>query len=351
MKKIIILLTFLALFTFHLEARIITVCNNNSVPAQYTSLQEALDNASIGDTIHVHASHISYGNIVIRKRIVLLGEGFRTILQSIQFSSVDGQQSNNASGSVIKGFYVNKHPDYDWSLCQEPTDATNIYNVLIQRCYFQYYVRFNNSSLATRNHSNWLFKDCIFNNSIYLGGYSYSYGMFEHSGNIIFMNCIIGSSVNYSNSYHIFSHNIFRHATQTFYSVSNITLENNIFFNNSGNGCSQCVFNNNLSTSTQALPYGTNTGSNNIVSTNPQFVNAPGNNFIWSDDYHLQETSPAKGAGIGGVDIGIFGGANPFPNDYTGYPNLPWIESWDIFNRFVGYNGFLKFQMKAQQKK
>ena len=103
MRKNLTLIIFLFLCCIYLtDARIITVSNNVAIPALYSNLQQALDDASPGDTIYVHNSTISYGNIIIRKRVVLLGEGFKTFLQSITLSSVEGSQSNNCSGSVIK---------------------------------------------------------------------------------------------------------------------------------------------------------------------------------------------------------------------------------------------------------
>ena len=101
MKKYLILFLILAFTSLSLDARIITVSNNPAIPAQYTNLQEAIDNADVGDTIFVHQSSTNYGNIVVNKKITLLGQGRNTILSSIFLSSVEGNQANNTSGTVV----------------------------------------------------------------------------------------------------------------------------------------------------------------------------------------------------------------------------------------------------------
>ena len=50
-----------------------TLYVGGSGPNNYTSIQDAIDNASDGDTIYVY-SGIYYENVVINKRINLIGE-------------------------------------------------------------------------------------------------------------------------------------------------------------------------------------------------------------------------------------------------------------------------------------
>ena len=49
-------------------AKVITVNNNINSPGQYTNLQQAIDSASAGDTIYVHGSATSYGNVNVKNQ-------------------------------------------------------------------------------------------------------------------------------------------------------------------------------------------------------------------------------------------------------------------------------------------
>ena len=350
MKKLLILFVMLLLISGYIDARIITVSNNQAIPAQFNLLQDALDSAAVGDTIYVHHSHISYGNIVIRKRIHLFGEGRMTYLQSIVLSSADGTSTNNCSGSVIKGFYIARNNTYDASVCQEASDATIISNLIFQRCFFESHFRFYNGNI-TRYHSSWLLRECVFAGNIYLGGLYYS-DLYNQSNNMVFLNNLIYGYIHHSSAEHTFANNIFKGSSsyQAFNTVSNIIVENNIFNGPPPTGCSFCTFYNNLTSTNHTLPYGNNYGSNNIWNQSPLFVNANNYNFNWVDDYHLQSTSPAKNAGTDGRDLGIYGGAIPFPDDYTFYPDIPYIQYFNILNKVIGLNGYLIYDIKAKQK-
>lgn len=74
MKKLITILSLsLSLTSF---AGVITCSNNPNSPGQYTSLQDAIDNANAGDTILVHGSGTSYGNITLNsKALTFIGAG------------------------------------------------------------------------------------------------------------------------------------------------------------------------------------------------------------------------------------------------------------------------------------
>jgi hypothetical protein len=97
------------------------------------------------------------------------------------------------------------------------------------------------------------------------------------------------------------------------------------------------IYNNNIlfDSLDDTIPNGTvvesNTGSGNLLATDPLFVNFPAggsNSWFITWDFNLQispTTSPAIGAGTDGTNIGITGG--PAPYDPT--VGLPLIESID----------------------
>ncbi len=97
MKKLVAII-FLICFVFVGNAKVITVGKNSALK----SIKQALLLASNGDTIIVGGGHYSEGNILINKKIILIGKNYPVI---------DGQKkveviSVNADNVVIKGFKI-----------------------------------------------------------------------------------------------------------------------------------------------------------------------------------------------------------------------------------------------------
>ena len=86
-------------------------------------------------------------------------------------------------------------------------------------------------------------------------------------------------------------------------------------------------------------------GSGNIVNQDPKFVKYDGGVFEYTDDFNLQTGSPAIGAGIGGVDLGIYGGSYPFSIDVGKI--VPEVTSLSITNTSVPQGGELEFKFTA----
>ena len=145
------------------KATVITVSNAPNSPGQYTNLQTAINAAAVGDTIYVHGSSTSYGNINLKKRLTLIGTGHNpsksnplvaqiAILQLDTLSSASG-----ASGTKVIGFKLNQLLGY------AGTGGTK--NVWVSRNYF------NSSSNAKVNvtGSGWTIENNIINpNSVVL---------------------------------------------------------------------------------------------------------------------------------------------------------------------------------------
>jgi hypothetical protein len=122
----------------------------------------------------------------------------------------------------------------------------------------------------------------------------------------MFSNCFfIGNYLNNSdkNSVYILNCNFLNYSggTAMFNNVSYLNVHNSIFWNNAVNGCTSCVFNNNLTYDdvTRDLPTAGSTGSGNINNTDPQFSStfpAPSINITYANlksyNWNLKATSP-----------------------------------------------------------
>jgi hypothetical protein len=154
----------------------------------------------------------------------------------------------------------------------------------------------------------------------------------------------------------ILSHNLFMGSIGSshycLYGISSATIINNIFWGTSplGTNVSGNVFNNNLTfqTPSDGIPGGSNSGSSNLVSTNPQFVNAPSPGISSAYDYNLAAASAGNNAGTDGTDLGVYGGANPLPN-LSGMPPIPQITEMNISTPVIAPGSNLGVSFKAKK--
>lgn len=145
MKKPILLLFVLCAAALVQAQNIITVNNQPSFDADFTSLQTALDSAQAGDIIMLHGSSTSYGSIQVRKRVVIIGPGYllgENDAPYTQANPLSAQIANltfvsnangswDASGSLITGVTVTN------TLSTSVASQTPI-NFTIQRCKLHY---------------------------------------------------------------------------------------------------------------------------------------------------------------------------------------------------------------------
>ncbi|MCS6832292.1 MAG: hypothetical protein NZ521_01855, partial [Flammeovirgaceae bacterium] len=138
--------------------------------------------------------------------------------------------------------------------------------------------------------------------------------------------------------------------------LSDITFFNNIFYGNKAKNrigvstLSNCIFDYNLHFETSDNFSGGNQntfGQNNISGQDPQF-NSFNNTNIFASDFGLKATSPAKGKGANGTDIGITGGQ--FPYEPAKPYNYPAVTSIIIANPIVEQNGTIRFTIKAENQ-
>jgi hypothetical protein len=328
------------------NAAVRTVSNNAAIPAQYTNLQTAVDDSEAGDTVYVSWSATTYGNVTLTKRIVMIGDGYNGGLsgKAAQITDLIYSQTDiteNCSGSFISGFKITNVRS------GLATGNPSIDDMVFTRCWITTNLHFYNTTLSSHNlHKDWYFKDCIVHT--FLGANSAA-NRFNGVSNVLFSNCIFTSSLqNTGNAVTFRNCNFLMQASGIFFSCENMTFENCIFERATPQTVTNSVFNNCLTfnTSNNVIPYGSNTGSDNLVNQNPMFL-AYTAAFDLLDNIRLDDDSPAKTAGTDGTELGVFGGSKPMP-DLSGEPNLPYIKSLIILNSEVGKDGSLRFKVNAQ---
>ena len=139
------------------------------------------------------------------------------------------------------------------------------------------------------------------------------------------------------------------------FDITGAVLENNIFWASEPIGCEECSFNSNITYANfienqedfqQGNPNSTFT--NNIVEQDPLFENYDGGFFEWSDNLNLKSNSPAIGAGIDGVNLGIYDGSYPW--NISVDTIMPEVTSLAITESNVPEDGQLEFTFSAEKQ-
>ncbi|MBX2956978.1 MAG: hypothetical protein KF846_12525 [Cyclobacteriaceae bacterium] len=359
-------------------ATVRTVSNSVTRPAQFTTFAAAQTASANGDTIYIYGSPLTYPDITINKRLVIIGAGYNPNNQFGQPTTINNiflfrdTGVNNASGTVITGILTGR------------IDISGLMsnNIRIFRCRFTSYINLAGGS-PTGYADGWVLYNNIFES--YLNGGANSRTA-PSATNIIIANNIFtgGAYLYFFNSNTILvDHNIFlgNGSGGNLYNLYNVIITNNIFTRNTGNvfaggnsGPVLCTFNNNISNqSTIADPStytpannfvntftgtggGSNFGAGNIIGQDPLYTTAPNlNAFSFTANYRLQAASLGKNAGTDGTDLGIYGGSFPFPSggavgsgyDTSPMPPIPQVTELNIQNATVPVNGTLNVNIKA----
>lgn len=357
MKKLVFLTLFI-LATTASFAVIRTVSNDPSNPAQYNTVQAALNDANHGDTIYVNGSQFVYADFQINRRVVLIGAGYNVANQLNLGTSVGAINLfkdtgvNDASGTVIVGFSVGCRIALAGGSL--PVNDIRIFRNALGggSCFPGFHIQGSSA--------NWT----IYNNII--RGISID----AAATNILVQNNILTASIYGGNqSSIVIDHNIFHGGGNGLSGTRFATITNNIFVRTSGNCLDVNVqfnaFNNNLSILTTVGPNaptnsflgGPNTGSGNFVGVDPLFENvADFNNYSPLNNYRLKSTSTVRNAGTDGTDLGIYGGAYPFPSggapgsgfDTSPLPPIPQVTSVNIQNSTLQPGSQLQVNVQAK---
>ncbi|MGH1339752.1 MAG: hypothetical protein ACRBFS_26775 [Aureispira sp.] len=357
MTKNILFLLVLLLGSTYAQATIWTVSNSGGTPAQFSDLQIAHNTALAGDTLFVHASGFTYGDVQITKTITIIGEGYSgattTTIHNVDFTNI------NASNSSLIGLKITGDIDANLVSSGSTVDA-----VSIERCYLMdntgttYNARIEGTKIISRG-NNWIIRHCIVVNTELCYGYARSSPAYG-TGWIIANNWIHNNdnatttttyTINELNGA-IIENNYILDTDNAIENTSNSIVKNNMFdgvLDLDDNNDPSNVIQNNLANN--ALFNATN---GNLPNTTPLFVvgaTYPSFNVLTTADLQLQPSSLANGAGVGGTDMGIHGGATPMPlPPYDGKAAKPSIEQLIIQNPVVGQGQFLKFNIEAKTR-
>ena len=326
-KTIFFTLCLSAFITFSAAAKIWRVNNNPGVNADFTDVQAAHNAAVAGDTIHVEPSSVSYGNLDVSKKLIILGSGYfldqNINLQAYPISSQINSVifRNGSDNSVFSGFSVG-------SINVAPESGLMNVDIPLQNITISRNVTFS-ISVGTSYSS--ALNIVIKQNYIQTGGsgsrlISFSgYAGYPITGSIYNNYCSV-IQFNLSSNYPLQSGAV----------ISNNTVESGIYSSNS-------VIKNNIITNSNYTintndPNFPNTISNNIyagvngplgsgdlynVDMSTVFVGSTG--YTTDSQWQLKAGSPAIGAGANSEDCGMFGGANPYK--LSGLPAIPSIYS------------------------
>jgi hypothetical protein len=378
MKKQLLLLTFALATTFSTNAAVLTVSNNANSPGQYNNFIDAHNAAVANDTLYIHGSPNSYGYVTITKPLTIIGAGGlpnKSYNLSSRFENFtidfNNTYTSSGSGSKLIGLDVQTI-----NLSGGNGSVTAISNVTLERnkvaaIYFNqagtYTLAHNNiniynnviSSIGGNNTSTqFLIKNTVIKNNI-ITGQIYHLGH-ESAGSWILSNNIILGEILGSIRSAVISNNIF-------YKTGSGSAFNYPSYPNEYCSTSNNIFFGSYSYSASDIVYGTNTGDNNILNQNPQFLyyeganthsythtNPPTGPF---NNFNLSSGSPGKNVGSDGTDIGIYGGNTPFVEGantdsryrYFPMPAIPQIMEVTIQNASVPQNGTLNVNFKARK--
>jgi hypothetical protein len=339
-----ILLAFIICMAGYAHATVRTLNNNNPSPGQYNTWATVEAASSIGDTVYVSGSPLSYGDITVSVyNLCLIGTGYNPQKQNpmvsefgdidatvgqirmigLKCKSVDvqpilGAAALHASYCHMVRVGILSSTGYDGAVYLRNNVITGElsggYNFLLTGT--------NTNNLSGEIANNICFGELKVQNSFIMGLN-------------IFNNIFIADST--------YGTQLFGGGPQYYYSSvfkNNILLnyhDDGIIFNSNPSfiGLNVTFYNNVVYSSLTALPnFGNNIG---MITTNPLFVNVPcasiiGNNCLFDlgYDYHLSALSPAKNAGTDGTDIGPFGGPYGVTFNTFGEPPIPQIKQMNM---------------------
>jgi hypothetical protein len=273
---------------------------------------EAVLAASDGDIIYVVPSISDYYyNVLVDKAVTITGGGFNPDRPGSPVSRVTGPISVQHNNVRLSGLVIGE-VDFNGTLL----------NIMIDKCRISALIVSGGSTIPGA-----IIENCLLGEDLQI---SPPYIHFQNSGSVTLSNNIIysqGSAIQglYAST---IENNAFltQYPSRPFAFVDNCGIRNNIFYY--AMPFADPTFTNNQMENNLAFPADPsafpvtdgNTSVNNLLD-DPLFTNIQlASSFSFAYDLTLQSGSPAIGSGVGGTDMGIFGGDNPFDIYGTSLP-------------------------------
>jgi hypothetical protein len=327
MKKLTTFFAVLIIMTamiMNVSAKKWRVNNVPGINANFSTLVAAYNGSSAGDTIYLEGTGIPYvPPDTIKKKLIIIGPGYF-------LSDNDSTQANKAPASI---YIITFGRGSDGSVITGINITYIIYisdcsNITVQRNYIAQNVYFYN---YRNNITNILIKQNFINGSIY-----------QNSGTKAITNLFILN--NYIQTVHL------ENVSTTPIIMNNVIYSNYYMYNaeyfNNINTYSGYVLaggsNNNFYNNIFAAG-GTDANGNKYgINMSNVFVGTPNSQ---DGQYRLKTGSPAKAAGYGGVDCGMFGNSQPYV--LSGIPQVPHIFDAKVENAGSSGTG-LPVRLKAK---
>lgn len=307
--------------------------NNTGIPADFTSANAASTSPTVvnGDTLHIEPSGISYGNLDVNKRLVIIGNGY--FLGDASANRNPNLQANTAQ-SILGNVVI--------STGANGTEMMGVTCGTIS-------LGGINNLILKRNHIQRLEIGTI-NNLQFIGNYVAQYiqkvaGLgFVASNTVLSNNIIIGFVSFEAADNGIFSNNVVVNNNvvggqqfQASIGLQNFVVRNNIKVqNNQGMSFVNCNLQNNTDC-TGANGFGTTNGNTGNVDMSTVFAGWPTiGSFSEDGRYALKAGSPALGTGFGGSDRGAIlnpaNSSNNMADTYvlSGIPAVPSLFRFDV---------------------
>ena len=354
MKKSVFTLFLLALIAFGSNAQTIRRCNNDpNVPLglnMYRTLQAAHDAAVANDIIYVEPSYLqagnnllSYGTLTCTKTLRIIGNGHLqqynlTITQPWEQRESMVENINIASGvgTILQSL----------SFVGSSSITVKAQNVTVTRCQLGSggAISLIRTSTSSEDASGTTISQNVFYNfpgNINITG-TYTSASCNYTAlqvqNVVIKNNINLGSINANTVYTGTCPNL----PTTIPGANNLIISNNTGIGNISQ-CQNCTVHSNIfiNTSTAGIlntcpgtsaafnVCGTNpcvNGTNNVNSAVVSTIFIGGSSLNLDKSYQLSATSPAIGAGFGGVDAGAFGTNNPYR--LSGLAPVPQITAY-----------------------
>lgn len=316
-------LVFFMLIASMANATIHVVNNNPGGAGDFTTAQAAHDAAAAGDTLYLVPSSTNYST-TLTKKLHFIGTGYMFATNEIPGNS--NKESRLAiSGDITNATSTDKNGGAAGSSFTGLTIVDNgrldfrVNDISFVRCKIDidFYIDFNDGDISGLS----IIQCYMTNNDVFN---AYSAG--QDFSNLYVANTYLQGDVDEITG-GTFIHCVFGSQSDIGLYCDNSSFENCVF--TYAGGTSTYLFANNNSVNYSILAQATpasNTGTGNqfgVVSTGV-FQGDAANST--DGQWQLSTSSPAKGAGSSGVDIGMFGGANPYV--LSGLPAFPRVTSF-----------------------